>query len=67
MRATAWRSSAKPDAEMFGKERLVEVIEKEARNGATQMEYALGEAYENFVQGQTQIDDVTVMLVERTL
>ncbi len=52
---------------MFGKERLVEVIEKEARNGATQMEYALGEAYENFVQGQPQIDDVTVMLVERTL
>ncbi len=44
-----------PDAEMFGKERLVEVIEKEARNGATQMEYALGEAYENFVQGRLKL------------
>ena len=56
-----------PDAEMFGKDRLVEVIRNEARNGATQLEYALGEAYESFVGGQSQIDDVTVMIVERTL
>ena len=56
-----------PDEEMFGEDRLVEVIRNEARNGATQLEYALGEAYESFVQGQSQIDDVTVMIVERTL
>ena len=55
-----------PDEEMFGKDRLVEVIRNEARNGATQLEYALGEAYESFVGGQSQIDDVTVMIVERT-
>ena len=54
-----------PEEEMFGENRLVEIIRNEAVNGAAHLEYALRETYEDFVAGQAQGDDVTVMIVER--
>ena len=53
------------DGEMFGSDRLIEVIRSEAPGGAAHLECALGETYENFVGEQAPDDDVTVVIVER--
>lgn len=43
-----------PEEEMFGEDRLVEIIRNEAVNGAAHLEYALSETCEDFVDGQAQ-------------
>ncbi len=53
------------EEEMFGEDRLIEVIRNEAGNGAAHLEYSLSEIDEGFVGDRPPEDDVTVMMVER--
>ncbi len=51
--------------ELFGEERLREIIEREARSGAQAIERSLLESIQDFTQGKVQDDDITFLLVEK--
>ncbi|MBI4472253.1 MAG: SpoIIE family protein phosphatase, partial [Acidobacteria bacterium] len=53
------------DGEMFGEERVKEVIRAQAVGGAERLESKLLEFIQNFTGGRTQTDDITIMIVER--
>ena len=51
--------------EMFGEERLLELIRQEAPAGSLQLEQKLLRAIEEFTQGTPQTDDITFVVVEK--
>jgi len=51
--------------EMFGEERLIEIIQQEAPSGSHALEQEFLKAIEEFTQGVPQTDDITFVLVER--
>jgi serine phosphatase RsbU (regulator of sigma subunit) len=53
------------EQEMFGEERLLELIRQAAPAGSHVLEYKLLHAIEEFTQGTPQIDDITFVVVER--
>ncbi len=54
-----------PRGEMFGEERLRQLIKKEAPFGGKALEKAILESIEEFTRGMAQTDDITFLLVER--
>jgi phosphoserine phosphatase RsbU/P len=54
-----------PKGEMFGQERLRELIKKEAPSGGKALEKAILDSIEEFTRGMAQTDDITFLLVER--
>jgi serine phosphatase RsbU (regulator of sigma subunit) len=51
--------------EMFGEERLLEIIEREAPSGSHAFQQRFLEAVEEFTQGMPQADDITFLVVEK--
>jgi len=63
-------SDGLPDAqnqqeEMFGEERLLDLISAEAPSGSHVLEQKLLKAIEDFTQGTPQTDDITFVVVEK--
>jgi serine phosphatase RsbU (regulator of sigma subunit) len=63
-------SDGLPDAEnhqeeMFGEQRLMEIIQQEAPSGSHMLEQKLLEAVENFTEGMPQTDDITFVIVQK--
>jgi serine phosphatase RsbU (regulator of sigma subunit) len=54
-----------PGEEMFGEERLLEIIWQEAPSGGHAIQQGLLKAVEEFTQGTPQTDDITFMIVEK--
>jgi serine phosphatase RsbU (regulator of sigma subunit) len=55
-----------PRHEMFGEERLLKVIEREAPAGGLAVEQAILHAIEDFTHGMPQTDDITFLVVEKS-
>jgi len=51
--------------EMFGEERLLDIIRQEAPSGSHALQRKLLEAIEVFTQGTPQTDDITLVVVEK--
>jgi serine phosphatase RsbU (regulator of sigma subunit) len=51
--------------EMFGEERLLEIIRQEAPSGSRALERKFLKAIETFTQGTPQTDDITFVVVEK--
>lgn len=56
-----------PQEEMFGEERLLELIRRNAPAGSQAVEQSFLKAIEDFTQGMPQTDDITFVLVEKYL
>jgi serine phosphatase RsbU (regulator of sigma subunit) len=54
-----------PQEEMFGEERLLELIRQEAPSGSHALEQKFLKAIEEFTQGMAQTDDITFVIVEK--
>ena len=54
-----------PQEEMFGEERLLELIRQEAPSGRHALEQKFLKAIEEFTQGMAQTDDITFVIVEK--
>ena len=52
--------------EMFGEERLLDLIRQEAPLGSHALEQKLLKAVENFTQGMPQTDDITFVVIEKS-
>jgi len=52
--------------EMFGEERLLEIIRQEAPSGSRAVEQKFLTAIEEFTQGMPQTDDITFVVVEKS-
>jgi serine phosphatase RsbU (regulator of sigma subunit) len=52
--------------EMLGKERLREIIQREAPSGGKAVEDAFLKAIEDFTQGTSQTDDITFLVIEKS-
>jgi len=50
---------------MFGEERLLEIIRREAPSGGQMLERKFLAAIEEFTQGMPQTDDITFVVVEK--
>jgi serine phosphatase RsbU (regulator of sigma subunit) len=50
---------------MFGEERLLEIIHREAPAGSQALERRFLTAIEEFTQGTPQTDDITFVVVEK--
>jgi adenylate cyclase len=51
--------------EMFGQERLLQIIQQEAPSGSHAIEQKFLQAIEEFTQGMPQTDDITFVVVEK--
>src|SRR5439155_25362328 len=51
--------------EMFGEERVKEIIQREAPSGAEQMLKTMLAALEKFTGSKPQTDDITIIIAER--
>jgi sigma-B regulation protein RsbU (phosphoserine phosphatase) len=51
--------------EMFGEERLLEIIRQEAPSGSHALEQKLLKSVEEFTQGMPQTDDITFVVIEK--
>ena len=51
--------------EMFGEERLLQIIQQEAPSGSHALEQGFLKAIEEFTQGMPQTDDITFMVIEK--
>jgi serine phosphatase RsbU (regulator of sigma subunit) len=51
--------------EMFGEERLLEIIRQEAPSGNHALEHKFLQAIEEFTQGTPQTDDITFVVIEK--
>jgi sigma-B regulation protein RsbU (phosphoserine phosphatase) len=51
--------------EMFGEERLLEIIRQQAPSGSQILEQQFLKAIEEFTQGMPQTDDITFVTVEK--
>jgi len=56
-----------PQAEMFGEERLLEIIRREAPAGSRAVEQTILKGIADFTQSTPQTDDITFMVVEKSL
>ncbi|MEO8052715.1 MAG: SpoIIE family protein phosphatase [Acidobacteriota bacterium] len=56
-----------PQEEMFGDERLLEIIEREAPAGGRAVEHAILKTIADFTQAMPQTDDITFMVIEKTV
>ncbi len=56
-----------PQEEMFGEERLLEIIQREAPAGSRAVEQTILKGIEDFTQSTPQIDDITFVVVEKSL
>jgi len=54
-----------PREEMFGEERLLQIIRQEAPSGSQAVEQKFLKAIEEFTQGMPQTDDITFVVVEK--
>ena len=63
---TASRMRKISSEEMFGEERLLELIRQAAPAGSHVLEHKLLRAIEEFTQGTPQTDDITFVIVEKT-
>jgi serine phosphatase RsbU (regulator of sigma subunit) len=54
-----------PQQEMFGEERLLEIIQREGPAGSHAVEQTFLRAIEDFTQGTPQTDDITFVVVEK--
>ena len=54
-----------PDEEMFGEERLLDIIRQEAHAGSHAVEQRLLKDIADFTQGMPQTDDITFLVVEK--
>ncbi len=54
-----------PREELFGAERLLEIIRREAPSGSQALEQKFLKAIEEFTQGMPQTDDITFVVVEK--
>ena len=54
-----------PQNEMFGEERLLEIIRQEAPSGSHALQRKFLKAIEEFTQGMPQTDDITFVVVEK--
>jgi serine phosphatase RsbU (regulator of sigma subunit) len=52
--------------EMFGEERLLKIVRREAASGSKALERKLLQAIEEFTQGTPQTDDITFLVVEKS-
>ena len=57
--------SQNQQGEMFGEERLLELIRQQAPGGSLALEQKLLTALQEFTQGTPQTDDITFVIVER--
>jgi sigma-B regulation protein RsbU (phosphoserine phosphatase) len=57
--------AANPAGEMFGEERVKEIVRLEGPNGAEAVHNAVLNAIEGFTSGHVQTDDVTIMIIQR--
>ena len=55
-----------PQGEMFGDERLLEIIQREAPSRGRALEQTFLKAIEDFTQGMLQTDDITFVVVEKS-
>jgi serine phosphatase RsbU (regulator of sigma subunit) len=55
-----------PQEEMFGEERLVEIIQREAPAGSRAVEQAILRSITDFTQSTPQTDDITFVVVEKS-
>ena len=55
-----------PQEEMFGDERLLEIIQREAPAGGFAVEQAILKGIANFTQAMPQTDDITFVVVEKS-
>jgi serine phosphatase RsbU (regulator of sigma subunit) len=55
-----------PQEEMFGNERLLEIIQQGAASGGRTVEQRFLKAIEDFTQGMLQTDDITFVVVEKS-
>lgn len=56
-----------PQEEMFGEERLLEIIQREAPAGSRAVEQTILKGIADFTQSTPQVDDITFMVVEKSL
>jgi serine phosphatase RsbU (regulator of sigma subunit) len=54
-----------PRQEMFGKDRLLEIIRREGPSGSPAVERKLLQAIQDFTEGAPQTDDITFVVVEK--
>jgi serine phosphatase RsbU (regulator of sigma subunit) len=54
-----------PQSEMFGEERLLQILQQEAPAGGQSVEQGLLKAIDEFTQGTPQTDDITFVVVEK--
>jgi sigma-B regulation protein RsbU (phosphoserine phosphatase) len=55
-----------PQQEMFGEDRLLEIIRREGPSGSRAVEQSFLKAIEDFTQGAPQTDDITFVVVEKS-
>jgi sigma-B regulation protein RsbU (phosphoserine phosphatase) len=56
-----------PQEEMFGEERLLEIIRQESPAGSRAVEQAILKGIADFTQSTPQTDDITFMVIEKSL
>ena len=54
-----------PNGEMFGEQRLLQIVRQEARSGGQAIEREFLKAIEAFTQGTAQTDDITFVVIEK--
>jgi sigma-B regulation protein RsbU (phosphoserine phosphatase) len=54
-----------PAGEMFGEQRLLEIIRQQGPSGSPAVELRLLKAIGDFTQGKPQIDDITFVVIEK--
>jgi phosphoserine phosphatase RsbU/P len=54
-----------PSDQMFGEEKLIELIEKEAPRGCAALEEYILRSIDEFTEGRNQTDDMTMIIVQR--
>ncbi|HSR69114.1 MAG TPA: SpoIIE family protein phosphatase [Acidobacteriota bacterium] len=54
-----------PSEDMYGEERLIELLKNSGASGGEAVEDKIFETLEEFTQGHDQTDDITFMLIER--
>ncbi len=62
---TALPDAQNPQEEMFGEERLLQIIRQEAPSGSQAVEQKFLKAIEEFTEGTPQTDDITFVVVEK--
>jgi len=54
-----------PEGEMFGEQRLLQIIRQEAPSGSPAIERMFLKAVEEFTRGMAQTDDITFVIAEK--